>query len=89
MIHLLLAPLSQNKLGQAIRFSDTVEFGSSHHDFNNGEVVPRIDQIEVYAMPKNSMSGEKVGNSSMVENSVLPAAHALLSMYPVSASWTK
>ncbi len=84
MIHLLLASLSQNKPGQAIRFSDTVECsGSSHPNSNNGEVVPRIDKIEVYAKPKNSLSGKGIGDSSMVKNSVLPAAHALLSTQPL------
>jgi WD40 repeat protein len=84
MIHLLLASLSQNKPGEAIRFSNIFEpTPSSQHDFKNGEVVPRIDKIEVIAKPKNSIQGEKVGNSSMVENSVLSAAHALLSTQPL------
>jgi WD40 repeat protein len=84
MIHLLLASLSQNKPGQAIRFSDTFEpSGFIREDFKGGEVVPRIDKIELMAMPKNSTLGEKVIYSSVVENSVLSAAHALLSTQPL------
>lgn len=79
MIYLLLASKEEHNSGLAIRVADIDGINPSAQQFDNSDIVQRINSVEVFAMQKGSKLGARLGD----QKSALHAAHALLSAQPL------